>query len=126
WRGDPVRDARSRGGRKALPHRIGAACRTRTRRGRDRSRAAKAAASLYARIAGGDAARRPASGLAASGASRTGREPVGRSASDRSAACRGAGMNDILVRTSSLSFAYPERASNLFRLAALREVVKHV
>ncbi len=35
-------------------------------------------------------------------------------------------MNDILVRTSSLSFAYPERASTLFRRAALREVVKHV
>jgi peptide/nickel transport system ATP-binding protein len=35
-------------------------------------------------------------------------------------------MNDILVRTGSLSFAYPERASTLFRRSALREVVKHV
>ena len=35
-------------------------------------------------------------------------------------------MTDILVRTGSLSFAYPERASTLFRRAALREVVKHV
>jgi peptide/nickel transport system ATP-binding protein len=35
-------------------------------------------------------------------------------------------MTDILVRTGSLSFAYPERASTLFRRASLREVVKHV
>jgi peptide/nickel transport system ATP-binding protein len=35
-------------------------------------------------------------------------------------------MTDILVRTGSLSFAYPERASALFRRPALREVVKHV
>ena len=35
-------------------------------------------------------------------------------------------MTDILVRTGSLSFAYPERASTLFRRAALREIVKHV
>jgi peptide/nickel transport system ATP-binding protein len=35
-------------------------------------------------------------------------------------------MNDILVRTGGLSFAYPERASTLFRRPALREVVRHV
>src|SRR5580692_5596568 len=35
-------------------------------------------------------------------------------------------MTDILVRAGSLSFAYPERASTLFRRPALREVVKHV
>jgi peptide/nickel transport system ATP-binding protein len=35
-------------------------------------------------------------------------------------------MTDILVRTGDLSFAYPERASTLFRRAELRNVVKHV
>jgi peptide/nickel transport system ATP-binding protein len=35
-------------------------------------------------------------------------------------------MSDILVRTGSLTFAYPERASGLFRRPTLREVVKRV
>ena len=34
-------------------------------------------------------------------------------------------MTDILLRTGSLSFAYPERAG-LFRRKALRDVVKQV
>jgi len=37
-----------------------------------------------------------------------------------------AGMSDILLRTSHLSFAYPQRSSSLFRRPALREVVKRV
>jgi peptide/nickel transport system ATP-binding protein len=35
-------------------------------------------------------------------------------------------MNEILLRTSQLSFAYPERSSSLFRRPAMREVVKRV
>ena len=35
-------------------------------------------------------------------------------------------MSDILLRTGSLTFAYPERASGLFRRPVLREVVKRV
>ena len=35
-------------------------------------------------------------------------------------------MSDILLRTASLTFAYPERASGLFRRPVLREVVKRV
>jgi ABC-type glutathione transport system ATPase component len=37
-----------------------------------------------------------------------------------------AGMTDDLVRTGLLSFAYPERASSLFRKPAMREVLKRV
>jgi peptide/nickel transport system ATP-binding protein len=35
-------------------------------------------------------------------------------------------MTEVLVRTSSLSFAYPERAATLFRRPTFREVVKRV
>ena len=35
-------------------------------------------------------------------------------------------MSDILLRTGSLTFAYPERAPGLFRRPVLREVVKRV
>jgi peptide/nickel transport system ATP-binding protein len=35
-------------------------------------------------------------------------------------------MSDILLRTSHLSFAYPQRSASLFRRPALREVVKRV
>jgi len=35
-------------------------------------------------------------------------------------------MNDILLRTGRLSFAYPQRSSSLFRRTAMREVVKRV
>ena len=35
-------------------------------------------------------------------------------------------MSEILLRTGQLTFAYPERASSLFRRPAMREVVKRV
>ena len=35
-------------------------------------------------------------------------------------------MTEILLRTSQLSFAYPDRSSSLFRRPAMREVVKRV
>jgi peptide/nickel transport system ATP-binding protein len=35
-------------------------------------------------------------------------------------------MSEILLRTGQLTFAYPERASSLFRKPAMREVVKRV
>jgi peptide/nickel transport system ATP-binding protein len=35
-------------------------------------------------------------------------------------------MSDILLRTSQLSFAYPERSSSLFKRPSMRQVVKRV
>jgi peptide/nickel transport system ATP-binding protein len=35
-------------------------------------------------------------------------------------------MTEILLRTSQLSFAYPDRSSSLFRRPAMREVVKRI
>src|SRR4029077_4305169 len=97
----------------------------RARGGRDRRRAHQAAPSVYPRAAGGDAARRPAGRSAAPGAAGIDRKSVGRGAPARPAIRGGRVMTDILLRTGSLSFAYPQRG-RLFRRASPRDVVKRV
>src|ERR1700722_8260746 len=108
-----------------MPQRQRAACRPRARRGRDCGRADAPAPCLYARAAGGDAAGRPAGGDVAAGAAGLDRAVMVGSAQARPFGYGGAGMSDILVRTGSLRFGYPQN-SGLFRRPVLREVIKGV
>ena len=59
-------------------------------------------------LLGSDAAGRPAGGDAAAGAAGADRESVVGSAQARPSGHSGAGMSDILLRTGSLRFGYPQ------------------